>query len=811
MGDFDIFDTPQKPAAKSGGDFADFDQPVTPSPKAEEPGFFARGWNSIRSGASDIKHVIDDAPTTGSKIADAAIGMIPGGTGALRAVDIATHPEKRRELERGVDSMVTLGYGQKAARAAEDTNFGRAMNKAMRQGDKPPSMSPEQEQADQEAAPGYRTAGQLAGLGMPGAASYIGKQVAPVVGALGARAGIPAAVDAVAAKAASVPVVGRTLSAATKATAGAGGAVAHYEAAAPAISALSADAEGHRLEAAEGAATDPTGLLLSGAAGAAPHVVAPLAKAAGKVVTDYVAHAPEAADAWVIKDLRGQSKGETTPTARKYLAADEADVQATLKRDPALAETLREARHSDRKKLEAAAAALDSKISEVNTPRADLYDEHVDAALGGGIRAGDFVEKLRAAAEEKRADGTPGGHKMADYLDARAATLEKSKNWGAESTTEPARELSPEMADQLHQLQKVRPNIKDPVVLAQLDEGIAKLQGGVRTTSKFNPDARVPARTARKVVTDIQNAAYDGLGGLADTRAAGQAREGAHDVSNVFNGFLDEAAAKTPEAAQAVEQIRDINTQHSALMNIQKVIEQRLGKATENASGAGGPMAAVRGVKHLMHGSVPFVAYEMANHGHPIMAAATLGAAAAPEIKRFVDTKAAKLAGSPGYKAAVERVARAAKKATVLTDFVREASAAGLPVAEARRIYLAAHPADQERDTVAAGATQLADKYRVAGDAPGLIEPGNIDLTHRPDVANADGSHSSVRSMSFEDNGQEILVPTVPEDGSHIMTDDEAIEQYRRTGKHLGKFKTPDAATRYAERLHEQQAGAMHL
>ena len=85
---------------------------------------------------------------------------------------------------------------------------------------------------------------------------------------------------------------------------------------------------------------------------------------------------------------------------------------------------------------------------------------------------------------------------------------------------------------------------------------------------------------------------------------------------------------------------------------------------------------------------------------------------------------------------------------------------------------------------------------------------GNIDLTDRDtNLYDEDGRLMTVNSMSFGEDGKEILIPTVvKKDGKWVhLTEDEAIDWYHKTGEYLGKFDTVDEADAYAQKLHEDQ------
>lgn len=93
---------------------------------------------------------------------------------------------------------------------------------------------------------------------------------------------------------------------------------------------------------------------------------------------------------------------------------------------------------------------------------------------------------------------------------------------------------------------------------------------------------------------------------------------------------------------------------------------------------------------------------------------------------------------------------------------------------------------------------------------PAANEPGNIDLAKQPKVPNPNGGTSTVFSKSYNIDGKETLLPSVTPDGRFLKTDDEVINEYKKTGNHLGKFNTPEEANKYAEQLHNDYASGKY-
>jgi hypothetical protein len=86
------------------------------------------------------------------------------------------------------------------------------------------------------------------------------------------------------------------------------------------------------------------------------------------------------------------------------------------------------------------------------------------------------------------------------------------------------------------------------------------------------------------------------------------------------------------------------------------------------------------------------------------------------------------------------------------------------------------------------------------------LEQGNTNLVKQPRVKNADGTTSTVDSRSYNIDGKEVLLPSVTQDGRHLTKDEEILDEYKKTGKHLGKFRDPEMANKFATQLHNDYA-----
>lgn len=95
------------------------------------------------------------------------------------------------------------------------------------------------------------------------------------------------------------------------------------------------------------------------------------------------------------------------------------------------------------------------------------------------------------------------------------------------------------------------------------------------------------------------------------------------------------------------------------------------------------------------------------------------------------------------------------------------------------------------------------DAPNAAPFTPSRQRAGNIDLSNRPRVRNADGSISTVRSISIELDGLVYLIPTVV--GDSVVSNEEAVRHFQATGQYLGIFESESEADAYAEALHAQQ------
>ena len=116
----------------------------------------------------------------------------------------------------------------------------------------------------------------------------------------------------------------------------------------------------------------------------------------------------------------------------------------------------------------------------------------------------------------------------------------------------------------------------------------------------------------------------------------------------------------------------------------------------------------------------------------------------------------------------------------------------------------------EQKETKAAKAVKTDAGEENDKDTTGRYGKGNIDLNKRQVYKHPDGSISTELSFSFydEQSKKEVLIPTVI--NGKIVSDEEAIDHYYKTGEYLGKFDTWQEADEYAEMLHNRQDWFYH-
>ena len=368
-------------------------------------------WDRIKQGAADYGHRAVEstknlARTAGNAVTGAVelASPIDRNGGLHVPFSDLMDPAYRHQVERGLSDTVTGGLAERAANAV-DPGFAAA--------------------APSEAAarPGARDLGAVAGSALPSPFNAMGGAAARAIPGTGV-----------------LPAAARGL--------------AGYEASAVPAAVVQAP-EGHRLDAALNAATDPAGLAL-GAGGAAAAEAAPQAKSL------MAERAQRRMAEQAIKDVAGSREtGLSKPTDRRFIA-NAADQLREEFRDPEAVKIADTARKDPARAWE----LVQKRVDNITQDRAASYAA-VDQATGG-VNVKEFRRFLEDKATELSRD--PGQKQERGAIEAIIKDLDDS--WGSQ--------LNPSV-----------PTIKFRQLVTRYQTKAADTVGGLNETQGYKINAMV--------------------------------------------------------------------------------------------------------------------------------------------------------------------------------------------------------------------------------------------------------------------------------------------------------------------------------
>lgn len=149
-------------------------------------------------------------------------------------------------------------------------------------------------------------------------------------------------------------------------------------------------------------------------------------------------------------------------------------------------------------------------------------------------------------------------------------------------------------------------------------------------------------------------------------------------------------------------------------------------------------------------------------------------------------------------KESTENLLNGGQTATIQTT-EKDAASAVIGVAVSNAVE--SNYSDEAMDDLFESFVQASEPLGLASQSVAI----NPTITYEPFevVKNADGTVSTVDTISIEEDGLEVLIPTIV-DGSR-MTENEAINRYKGTGLHFGKYESIDEANAAASALHGKE------